>query len=65
VLFDIFEHIENFLRRLETYSAIPATPEMMDVIGKIMVEVLSILAISTKEIQQGRTSELASTIHRC
>ena len=31
---------------------------MMDIIGKIMVEVLSILAIATKEIKQGRTSEL-------
>jgi len=30
---------------------------MMDIIGKILVEVLSILAIATKEIKQGRTSE--------
>jgi hypothetical protein len=30
---------------------------MMDIIGKILVEVLSILAIATKEIRQGRTSE--------
>ena len=29
---------------------------MMDIIGKILVEVLSILAIATKEIKQGRTS---------
>jgi hypothetical protein len=65
VLFNIFERIENFFRRLETYTAIPATAEMMDVIGKIMVEVLSILAIATKEIKQGRTSELTSTMRRC
>jgi ACT domain-containing protein len=63
VLFDIFDRIENFFRRLETYAATPATAEMMDVIGKIMVEVLSILAIATKEIKQGRTSELTSTMH--
>ena len=30
---------------------------MMDMIGKILVAVLSILAIATKEIKQGRTSE--------
>jgi len=30
---------------------------MVDIIGKILVEVLSILAIATKEIRQGRTSE--------
>ena len=29
---------------------------MMDIIGKILVEVLSILAVATKEIKQGRTS---------
>ena len=32
------------------------TPEMMKIIIKIMVEVLTILAIATKEIKQGRTS---------
>jgi len=57
-LIDIFERIENFFRRLENYAAVPPTPEMVDIIGKIMVEVLSILAIATKEIRQGRTSEL-------
>jgi len=30
---------------------------MMDMMVKIMVEVLSILAIARKEIRQGRTSE--------
>ena len=56
-LVDIFERIENFFRRIENYTEIPPTPEMMDIIGKILVEVLSILAIATKEIKQGRTSE--------
>jgi hypothetical protein len=32
---------------------------MTDIIVKIMVEVLNILAIATKETKQGRTSELA------
>jgi hypothetical protein len=57
-LIDIFERIENFFRRLENYAEVPPTPEMMDIIGKIMAEILSILAITTKEIKQGRTSEL-------
>jgi len=56
-LADIFERIENFFRRVESYTEISPTPEMMDIIGKILVEVLSILAIATKEIKQGRTSE--------
>ena len=56
-LIDVFERIENFVRRLETYAEVPPTAEMMDIIMKIMVEVLSILAIATKETKQGRTSE--------
>ena len=56
-LADVFETIENFLRRLETYTEVPQTAEMIDVIMKILVEILCILAIATKEIKQGRTSE--------
>jgi hypothetical protein len=56
-LIDIFERIENFFHRLEIYTAVPPTPEMMDMMVKIMVEVLSILGIATKEIRQGKTSE--------
>ena len=57
-LIDIFERIENFFKRLETYTEVPPTEAMTDIIVKIMVEVLNIFAIATKEIRQGRTSEL-------
>jgi len=56
-LVDIFERIENFFRRLEVYTEVPPTADMMDMMVKIMVEILSILGIATKEIKQGRTSE--------
>ena len=56
-LIDIFERIENFFRRLEIYTEVSPTPAMIDIIGQIMVEVLSILGIAMKEIKQGRTSE--------
>jgi hypothetical protein len=56
-LLDIFERIEMSFRRLEMYTEVSLTTEMMDVIIEIMVEVLSILGIATKEIKQGRTSE--------
>jgi hypothetical protein len=46
-----------FFRRLETYTQVPPTTEMMDMIIQIIVEVLSILGIATKEIKQGRLSE--------
>ncbi|KAH9055815.1 hypothetical protein EDB83DRAFT_1088956 [Lactarius deliciosus] len=53
ILIDIFELIENFFKRLEAYTEVPQTAAMTDVIVKIMVEVLSIFAIATKEIKQG------------
>jgi hypothetical protein len=49
--------MEGFFRRLEIYTEVPATTEMMDTIILIMVEVLSILGIATKEVKQGRISE--------
>jgi hypothetical protein len=57
-LIDIFERMENFFQRLEVYIEVAPSPEMVDISMKIMVEVLTILAIATKEIKQGRTSEL-------
>ena len=54
---DIFERIEMFFRRLEVYTNVPPTTEMMDTIILIMVEVLSILGVATKEIRRGRMSE--------
>jgi hypothetical protein len=56
-LVDIFECIENFFQRLETYTKVPMTIDMMDIMVKIIVEVLCILGIATKEIKQGQTSE--------
>jgi hypothetical protein len=55
-LVDIFERIESFFRRLEIYTSVPPNQEMADTITTIMVEVLCILAVATKEVKQGRTS---------
>ena len=57
MLIDIFVRIEGFFKRLESYTAVPPTAAMTDVIVKIMIEILSILAIATKEIKRGRSSE--------
>ena len=56
-LIDIFERIERFFRRLEVYTQVLPTAEMMDTLIQIMVEVLYILGIVTKEIKQGLLSE--------
>ena len=57
-LADLFERIENFFKRLESYVEVPPTDAMTDIIVKIMVEVLNIFAIATKEMKQGRASVL-------
>ena len=56
-LVDIFERIESFFRRLEIYAEVRPTAEMMDTIIQIMIEILAILGIATKEIKEGRLSE--------
>jgi hypothetical protein len=57
LLLGLFERIENIFKRLEVYIEVPRTSGMTDAIVKVMVEVLSILAIATKEINQHRASE--------
>jgi hypothetical protein len=44
-------------RRLEVYTEMRPTKEMIDMIINIIIEVLSILGIVMKEIAQGRTSK--------
>jgi hypothetical protein len=56
-LINIFERIEMFFRCLEVYTEVRLTMEMMDIIVQIMVGVLSILGIATKETKEGRISK--------
>jgi hypothetical protein len=48
--------MEYFFKRLEAYIKVRPTAAMRDIIVKIMVEVISILGVVTKEIRQGQTS---------
>ena len=57
MLVDIFARIEGFFMRLQSYTEVRPTAAMTDVIVKIMIEILSILAIATKQIKQGRSSK--------
>ena len=43
--------------RLVSYTEVRPTAAMTDVIVKIITEVLSILAIATKEVKRGRSSK--------
>ena len=61
-LIDLFESTENFLRRLNIYSKIPPTTAMTEIIVKILVELLSTLALATQQVKQGRLSESLSSL---
>jgi hypothetical protein len=65
--------LKNFLKRLEVYTTIPPTAmvSVTDIILQIMIELLSVLALATKQIKQGRFSKCVvmdtlrrSTCHR-
>ena len=55
---DLFERVANFLARFRVYTEkIPLSPTMSNVMVKIMTEVLNVLALATKHINQGRFSK--------
>jgi hypothetical protein len=56
-LVDLFECVGNFLNRLRIYTEIPFNTTITDIIMKILVQVLSVLALATKQIKQGRFSK--------
>jgi hypothetical protein len=58
VLIDLFMSIKRFLRRLEIYTNNPGplTTAMSDIVVENLVEVLSVLALATKQVKQGRIS---------
>ena len=56
-LLNLFECIGNFLKRLHIYSGISLDPLMKDIVAKIMVELISILALAKKHIDRGRLSK--------
>ena len=56
-LADLLESVEQFLNRLDIYTIICPTVSRTEIIIKILVELLSILALATKQLQQGKLSE--------
>ena len=57
MLMHLFERIHFFLERLKSYVGIPLIHEFIGLLGKIMAQLLSILALSTKSMTEGRISE--------
>ena len=57
-LIKLFSRIEYFFCRLEIYIGVPPTTAMGEIMAEIMVEVLIIIGMATKEVKQGQMSEL-------
>ena len=57
MLVDLFTRIENFFKRFETYAEVRLPDGMTELIIKITVEILGILALTTKWINKRFTSE--------
>ncbi|KAN0116444.1 hypothetical protein V8E52_005825 [Russula decolorans] len=59
----LFECVSNFLRRFQIYAEkLSLSPAMSDIVVKIMVEILSVLALATKQIKQGRFKKFAKKL---
>jgi hypothetical protein len=52
----LLERIQFFLQRLHHYTSVALTPEMTELLAKIMAQILSILALSTKKMKERRIS---------
>ncbi|KAF8260065.1 hypothetical protein EI94DRAFT_1706586 [Lactarius quietus] len=61
-LVDLFECLETFLKRLRIYTDVSLTPLMKDIIVQIMVELLSVFALATKQVKQGRLKKFAKKL---
>jgi hypothetical protein len=58
VLLELFERIQLFLQRLKNYTAVPVqlNPDLTEFFGRVMAQVLCILALSTKVMRERRIS---------
>ncbi|KAF8483910.1 hypothetical protein DFH94DRAFT_843426, partial [Russula ochroleuca] len=57
-LANLLESIDHFLNRLDIYKKIPPTVAMTEMVIKILVELLSTLALATKHIKQGKPKKI-------
>jgi hypothetical protein len=61
-LINLFERIHFFLHRLDSYTRVPLTNGFTELLGKVMAQILSILALSTKAVTERRISELIDSL---
>jgi hypothetical protein len=57
-LVDLLESIEHFVGRLKIYTQILLTPAMVEIVVKIMAELIGALALATEKLTKRRRCEL-------
>jgi hypothetical protein len=57
ILAELLESIENFLKRLAIYTQIPLAAALDEMVVKIMMELLSTIALATKGLKKERSSQ--------
>ena len=62
-IIDLLETIEHFLGRLDIHIGLPLTGDMRKIVVKIMVELLSTIALVTGQIKQSRPCECIHVIY--
>jgi hypothetical protein len=62
MLVHLFERIQFFLERLNHYTAVPLSSGMTELLAKIMAQILSILALSTRAMKERRISQFLCSI---
>jgi len=54
---DVLESVERLFRHLDIYTRIPHSLDLDEMVVKIVMELLSILALATKQLTRGQMSE--------
>jgi len=57
VLIDLLESVEQFVNRVDIYTRIPSATKMDEIVIKILVELISMLALVTERLKERRSSE--------
>jgi len=58
---DFLELIGQFINQLDIFTRVPSTGAMTEILVKTMVELISTLALVTKQIKQKRPSKCTLT----
>jgi len=56
-LVDLLVSVDHLLIRVNIFTRVPPTPAMDEMMFNIIVELLSTLALATKELKHGRSCE--------